>query len=196
MHVETAIEKYDRMYKYFRGARMSRKLPGEGAEYLLRELLRTRVGDLCCVGHGLVIGNDDAPSRELDVILFDKGSALLEIGDLVVVKAPHVIAVVQVKAWQTTGDISTVAANLDSVRTLNSQIDTYAFFWTFHSRRQFERAGELAKQHRLSGIYGMRPCPGQGDERIPAPGGVNGFLERIMRVVQAHQAGSSEKGPN
>lgn len=178
MNIEEAIKLYDNLYGLFHGEEVPKAFTGQASEMILRELVRTHINRSFDVGHGFVVDKSGRRSGQLDVIVFQKGSASFQVGDLVVVDPSKVVAIVQVKSWQTTSDIESVAANLKSARDVAPNAATYAFFWTFNSFKQFKNVDDLAKDHGITGIFGVYEKPKSSDVNVGSFG-MKEFLNEL-----------------
>lgn len=178
MNIEEAVKSYDSLYGLFHGQEIPKAFSGQASEMILREVVRTNIDQSFDVGQGFIVDRSGNCSGQLDVIVFQKGNSSFQVGDLVVVDPGKVVAVVQVKSWQTTSDIENVAENLKSASGIAPNVATYAFFWTFNSLKQFKDVDALAKDHGITGIFGVYAKPKSSDANTGSVG-MKEFLNEL-----------------
>jgi len=94
---------------------------GEANELALRDLLVSLLPGRYGVGSGVVVGTDGSASRQIDVVVYDKGRANFALAaDPSLFLVDQVIAAIEVKTRFTSGEKSTLSTAVENIASVKS----------------------------------------------------------------------------
>lgn len=93
---------------------------GFAREYVLKELLRQYLPQKLAIGSGIVISTDGSVSKQLDIVIYDATNTpiMYGAGDLQIFPVECVYAVIEVKSFLNSGELSKSIENVRSVKSM------------------------------------------------------------------------------